>query len=141
MKPAAAILPAVQASMTDLENWIGRVNLSTKLQPTVRGKARLYSRGNAFELALISAFVRAGATPSRAATFAASFIRNAESSNWKRSTCEFLVWPAGELKSARGVANLEKIVELYEEFGTDALSVVHVGKILRRVNSVFDREP
>jgi hypothetical protein len=139
MKTSAEILTIVDASQRDIENWVSRLKLSTEFHETVRGRARLYSRANTLELAYIAALVRGGAELSKAAVFAAGFVRHAQGNDWKKSLREWFVFPSGDLRRGIGSNNVD-IAAIQKEFGSVTLTLINVGELVRRVNSLFKGE-
>lgn len=99
---ARELCPAIGTADHDMENWIGRVEFSTEIRSTRRGRARLYDRRNALELGFVAAMVRGGATLSAAAAYAQSLLRatdNGSCRNW-------LAFPAGDPTKAQGFDRL-----------------------------------
>jgi hypothetical protein len=137
MKTAAEILTVVRASQRDIENWIARLDLSTEFEETVRGRARLFSRENALELAFIAALVRGGAIPSKAAVYAAHFTSDARRFDWERTTKRWFIFASGNLTRARGSNAVSDLSALEEDLGTETLTTINVWKIIERVNALY----
>ena len=55
------------ASHTDILNWRGRLELATKYEKTVSGRARQFSRENALEIRLMNRLIKNGMAPAAAA--------------------------------------------------------------------------
>ena len=125
MKTASQITSVTNASVRDIENWVGRLELSTPYQKTTPGRARLYSRRNALEIAFIAAMVRGGASPARAALLSA------------RSLREWYVFPAGELDRAIEIDKPD-LCALAGKFGATTLSLVRLKEIVRRVDELYE---
>ncbi|GEO16001.1 hypothetical protein [Microvirga aerophila] len=138
MKTAAEILTVVRASQRDIENWIARLDLSTEFKETVRGRARLFSRENALELAFIATFVRGGASPSKAAVYAAHFTSDARRLDWERTMRRWFIFPSGDLTHGRGSNAVGDLSDLEEDLGTETLTTVNVWKIIKRVNALYE---
>jgi hypothetical protein len=140
MLPMAKILDVVGASSHDIENWIGTLELFSKFQPTVRGRARLYSRDNVLELALLAAFVKAGVRPSLAAAHAAQQLRSVRHSG--RVVREWTAFAVGNPDKAIGVQQLddEVIKSLLKDGRAAAVSILAIGEIKRRVDALFERD-
>jgi hypothetical protein len=136
VKTVAEIIPVIGATQRDVENWVGRLTMSTIFQETVRGRARLFSRANTIELAFIAAFVRGGATPSRAVAFARPLVHEAHAGSWEQLLPEWFVFPAGDLW--RGVtSNAVDLPAIEKELNAVTLTTVHLKEVVRRVNALF----
>jgi hypothetical protein len=140
-KPLSEIVSTVGAPISTIENWLmpDRFQLSTNFEQTTRGRARLFTRANTLELALIAAFIKAGAQPSGAAAFAAAVLR-ADSA--RAPIREWWVFPAGNARKGKQLNRLSHIESLEPLLETDAiwppvLIIVRVGEIARRVNALF----
>jgi hypothetical protein len=124
------------ASQRDIENWIARLPLKTKYKPTVRGRARVFNRKNAFEITLIARLVRSGFTASAAADMVAELFRE-----WKRSDGKGWVIFMGGKTPLPPVMPLDaapntEVLEALEEGGY-VYTIVNVGAIDRRVVDCF----
>ena len=131
---ASRLLPEIQASVRDLDNWIGRLDLSTKFRAREPGKARLFNRWNAIELGMIAALVRGGAAPGVAALFARPLVEDADRNHQR----EYFVFAAGDLKQAIGTNSLDSIDEIAAKYPGKTLSLVPVGAIVRAIDKLFD---
>jgi hypothetical protein len=138
MKTIADILPVVNASAKDIENWISRLDLSTEYEETVRGRARRYSRVNTLELAFIAALVRGGAAPSKAAAYARTFVHGAQHWSWQKSIKQWLIFTAGDLNRGIGSDTMSNLLAYEEELGSETLTTVNVWKIIKRVNALYE---
>jgi hypothetical protein len=139
MKTASEILPVVDATPRDIENWIARLQLSTVFKETVRGKARLFSYANTLELAFIGALVRGGAPLTKAAVYAAAFVKHAQHRNWESALREWFVFPAGDLQRGIGSNDVD-VAAIQKELGAVTLTLINVGEIVRRVNALYSEE-
>lgn len=129
------ISPVVRASQSHIDNWMSRVEMRTDFETPVRGAPRRYTRANTLELALISAMVQVGAKPSTAVAFADAY--NGESGRLEMMAGrEWLVFVAGDLKHARATDNPDPRFWT-RELNAPALSIIHVGAIVREVDSLF----
>lgn len=138
MKTLAEILKTIQADQRDVDNWISRLKLASAFPEPGRGKARLFSKTNTLELAIIAALVRGGAKPSQAAVFANSFLRHVSSDG--KPVRKWLVFPAGNLDRAIGLNGAPDLLRLHDELGALTLTFVHVSEIVRRVNELYAGE-
>ncbi|MEN3793947.1 hypothetical protein [Fulvimarina sp. MAC3] len=120
----------------DIENWLGRLEFRTEFAPVTQGVARQYTVENARELALISAFVRAGVEPRWAVAKADAVRRQILSTGGLR---EYVVSMNGAGKGiATSELDAEKLTEMLAEPGClPVLSIVHVGAVVRRVDELY----
>jgi hypothetical protein len=135
LKTTAQITPVVGADVNNIDNWIGRLELSTKFEPSRRGRERQFTRENTIELAIVAALVQAGLKPQSAAAYADMGLRNLRHGGQR----EWLIFPAGDATKAFG-SDQPDPAALAKKFGAVALSFVHVGEIVRRVEELFSAE-
>src|SRR5665213_686073 len=76
MKPINQVIEITGASARDIDNWLNRFELKSKFAASAQGRARVFSRENVIELAVIAELVRHGAAPRVAVLFAASVLRS-----------------------------------------------------------------
>src|SRR5688572_27063798 len=98
------LLAASGATPRDVENWIARLPLATHFEPTVRGRARRFSRENVLEIAFITALVRGGVAPSEAVAISYLYIAPDSSMSAKN----FLVFRAGDISRMSAVTSLDE---------------------------------
>jgi hypothetical protein len=138
MRTASEILPIVDGwSQRDIENWIARLDLSTSFQGAGRGKARLFNRANTLELAFIAALVQGGASPSKAAVYARSLVRDVQHPTGK-PVREWLIFAPRNLQKAVAVDDLTKFASIQRQLDAVTLAVVSLGEIVRRVNALYE---
>jgi hypothetical protein len=138
MKRMAEILSTIGASSHDVENWTRTLHLSTKFQPTISGRARLFSRDNVLELAFLAAFTRAGAKPATCVAFAAAMVRDA--TNQIGGPFEWLAFTAGDLNSATPFDDFspKAFAKIAKKLSPAVIALVAVGETVRRVNALFE---
>ena len=148
-KPLNEILPTIGAPASSIENWLmpDRLRLYTSFEGTTRGRARLFSRNNTLELALIAAFIKAGAAASGAAAMAEAVLRaetNAAALGRPKNydVREWWVFAAGDMTkgSELSTINLKKLQPRLKPAWPPVLTIVHVGEIVRRVDKLFGGE-
>lgn len=130
MKKLTECLHVIQGNRSDIENWIKRGILATKFQDTVPGKARLLSRANVKELALVSNFVNAGCRPLYAVDLAGEIMKDEGTARMK----EWLVVKVGDWQRA---VSTDAIDTAFAEPTT--ISAVPIAAILRQVEDFFDQ--
>jgi hypothetical protein len=140
----AEIQPVVGAKSTTIDNWIVRLKknelLATEYAPSVQGRERVFTRANTLELAIIGAFVRSGVAPKKAAVYGAHVIRSVNYPYGQDpSRREWIVFAAGDIRKTIGTDNPD-LDALAKKFSADALSLVRVGEIIRRVDTLFADE-
>lgn len=130
------ILATVGAPVSSIENWLmpDRYQLTTKFEPTVRGRPRGFDRRNTLELALISGFRRANATASAAVAMAAAVLR---ADRAKSHVKEWWVFVDGDLTKGKQIDNLT--IDAIKAL-PPVVTVVRVGEIVRRVDALFEGE-
>lgn len=130
------VVKAISASQRDIENWIGRLELSTQFMAPGRGRPRVFSRENAIELGFIAALVRAGVDPSKAVAYARSMLSYLRYDNLR----EWLVFRAGDVSRAIAT-DTPDFTTLLDRLASDeaapTYSFVHMGEIVRRVDQAI----
>ena len=134
MKTILEALPAIGAKRTDIENWLPL--LRTHYEPTVRGRARRYSKKNVLELATVAALVRAGMPVSSAIVFAEPM-----SDGLQHEAREWAVFPAGDYARVVWTNDLSSAVADFKFIDgvAPAFSIVCLGEVRRRVDALFNR--
>jgi hypothetical protein len=72
----AQLLEFTGASQRNVENWMSRLALATKYEPTVQGRARGFSKDNVVEIALMNKLVRRGYAPAKAVEYIAKLFKD-----------------------------------------------------------------
>lgn len=127
------VVRAISASSRDIENWIGRLELSTKFTAPGRGRPRVFTRENAIELGFIAALVRAGVEPSKANAYARSMLRYLQMDNLH----EWLVFRAGDVQRAIATNTPDfsgALMQLATDEAAPTYSFVQLGEVVRRVD-------
>src|ERR1051325_2239530 len=95
-KSMKEIIPVVGVPRTSIDNWLipDRLELSTRFDRPENGHPRKFSRANVLELALLAAFVKAGASASIAAVLARAVLAH----DRRKSVREFWVFEAGQMR-------------------------------------------
>lgn len=136
LKTAVDLVPVINATAYDVDNWVDRLEMVTEFRPTGRGRARVFDRWNARELGLLSGFVRAGMKPSEAVAYNRGLIQTLRN---RRPVVEWLAFPAGDPSSSRGFAEpptLDRLAELYP--GAIGFAIIRPAEIIRRVDALFE---
>lgn len=137
MKTAADLAAVIDATPRDIENWVARLNLSERYPATSQGKARLYTKWNAYELGLIAGLVRGGVPPKEASLYAASFLRQIKRGiGGVDALGAWFVIPAGNPVKAKS-SDSPDLAALDREFGATTLTFVHIREIVRRVDQLY----
>jgi hypothetical protein len=135
--PLSAVAVLTGASPRVIENWVGRLELRTHYQETIRGRARLYSRENALELALIAAFAAAGVPPSTAVAYAESHVRDVRSPYGRRLP-RWVLFAGRDPRYAKGVKSIDAALASMDVTGRPPVyAAIDVEEILRRVDEAF----
>jgi hypothetical protein len=71
----ARLLEFSGASQRDVENWMSRLALATKYEPTVQGRARGFTKDNVVEITLLNRMVKNGMSPASAAEYLAKLFK------------------------------------------------------------------
>ena len=132
MKPIVEILPVVGASRRDLENWIGRLELTTKYDPSTPGRARLFSEANTSELALIAAYVAVGVAPRSAVALASADIREIRMRRFRIFTGGAATGVSAEHVTPESIEKL-----LADASGAHAVAIVDRRATLDRVAKLY----
>lgn len=141
MKTIVECLPVIGAKRTDIENWTGRLKLGTDYEATVPGRARLYSKANVLELALICAFVKAGFTAQLAPAMAAPLVKKHIAGKTLKEWAAVSPgnYSVGRLADRLDQISFDKMAQARPE-NPLIFCVVHVGEIVRRVEKLFAQE-
>jgi hypothetical protein len=137
LRTVTELLPVIEGTSRDVENWVGRLELRTRYADTVQGKARLYTRPNALELAFLSAFVRIGIRPRSAVAFAEACLEEHQ----RGKLPEWFAFRAGDLHTALPVADSDNLKDLRRDFGRAPVALVPVGEIARAVEALYSDQP
>lgn len=135
-------LPVINASRTDVENWLSRLDLMTVYAQTVAGSPRLYSCDNVLELAGIAALTKIGVPARNAPAFAFRFFvetSGLSGREWLIFDPQALVSDAGSnLGFVTDKLNGKKLADFAAKAGKSTVfAVVHAGEIVRNVRALF----
>lgn len=135
-KSIAECLSVIGARRTDIENWHG-LELRTKYEPTVRGRARRYSRSNILELASVAAFVRIGMPVGKAIAFAGPIVDNLD-----HERREWAIFVGGDFDKTIWTDDLAATVGAIQldDGKPPVFALVNLGEVRRRVARLFDVE-
>lgn len=137
MRTATQLAPVINASNRDIENWVGRLDLSTPYEQPERGLPRMYSKANAFELGMIAALVRGGALPSHATTVAARFAQDGQR-NWRHSAFrDWLVFRANDCSSGVHTDKIDSSSKMIKDLDSITFSVVYVRKLIDGIDELY----
>ncbi|MET4214382.1 hypothetical protein [Bradyrhizobium sp. LA2.1] len=140
MRTAADLISVIPATSRDLENWVSRLDLETDYHQPERGRPRMFSRNNAFELGMIACLVRGGASPSSALAFTRAFVQDAKRRRldaWRR----WFVFPAGNLQRGINTNKFDPESEDIKSLDSTTLSLVDVRKLIDGIETLFKAAP
>ncbi|RYH06240.1 hypothetical protein [Tropicimonas sp. IMCC6043] len=130
---------ALGVTRADTENWIRRpeVTLRTRLLPTVPGRARVYTKDNVTEFALIGALSKIGCPIDDGAAWAEVIMDEARRPSGGQG--EYLVFPAKDFGNGGVVNELvpNQLSALHDASPNLAIVSIRVGAILRKVDQLF----
>jgi len=138
-KTLAEIVPIIVrlgGSQADAGNWLARLKFSTRMKPTIAGKARQFTRLNAIELALLTAFVQVGGRPSDALKKAGHVIGEMGGKLFR----EWVAFACGDLQLTTWMSapDLDQIEKAWGgRFVGVPVSLVPVGAIIRMVDELY----
>lgn len=137
MASLAQVLSLADCSRNDF-NYLKRSGLlRTAYAPTTVGVAAELSLENALEIALVASLVKGGATASRAVVFAEPIVKQAKAR--PERVREWLVFAGGDPATAIASDDPD-LPGLHNKLGSNTLSIVRVGEIVRRVHQLFEAE-
>ncbi len=133
-----AFLAKFGLSRADVENWLSRpsVQLRTKYAPTVKGRARKFTKENVMELALVGALVEGGVRASDAAMWAEPVIEDHISVLRKPNWIAFPAQSFNQMISAK-VISTKEIEKLSDLSPNASVFILHVGRIFQPVAELF----
>lgn len=137
MRTIAEIAAVLPVSVHDAENWLRNKNLVfrvTRFQPTTQGRARLYTRENAFVLGAMGAMINAGAAPTQAILIAERLLEAKKMGKMRR----WLVVGDGLFESTRST-NDPDTERLATELNAITVSMIDMEAIHRRVDKLFEQ--
>jgi len=123
-----------------IENWLSRLDLRTDYEPTVKGRARQFSRANVIELAAIGAFVSVGISPREAVARAEIVVD--DSKRPRDKSPRYIVAPADDDCRSWQTDELDcsRIEEMLSETPSRGVVIVETGKIADRVDALFEQQ-
>ncbi|UYO49657.1 hypothetical protein KQX64_03315 [Rhodopseudomonas palustris] len=139
-RTVSELTPVIQATHRDVENWVGRLDLATGFDRPGPGRARMFSKENAFELGMLAALVRGGAAPSTATLVAAKFAQDAKR-NWRGTAFKnWLVFPAGDCSAGVHTDKIDVESKLIRDLGAITFSAINVRKLIDDIEALY-RDP